>query len=156
MARAVALLLAAVAVSTARAQNSLASFQVQTQPATGTAGESLQDLDRPAADDDAAVNGMHARKTQLPMVYMNLQKVSEVASFLQKAPTSLQAQKQPDAAVATDVLRDLDHPASDGTTEVNGMYQRKTQMPMVYLNLHKASEAASFLQKQPAAAVASD
>merc|ERR1712232_589547 len=73
------------------------------------------------------------------------------ASFLEKS-----SEEQPAAAAASDVLRDLDRPVVEEEA-LNGMYERKTQMPMVYLNLHKAgASSASFLEKasgeQPAAA----
>merc|ERR1712107_693897 len=90
------------------------------------------------------------------MVYLNLHKAAaEAASFLQKT-----SEEQPAAAAASEALRKLDRPVVEEEA-LNGMYERKTQMPMVYLNLHKpAAESASFLQKtseeQPAAAAASE
>merc|ERR1712130_999665 len=90
------------------------------------------------------------------MVYLNLHKPAAAsASFLEKA-----SEEQPAAAAASDILRDLDRPVVEEEA-LNGMYERKTQMPMVSLTLHKpAAASASFLEKaseeQPAAAAASD
>eukprot|EP00929_Paragymnodinium_shiwhaense_P070095 TRINITY_DN3547_c0_g1_i11.p1 TRINITY_DN3547_c0_g1~~TRINITY_DN3547_c0_g1_i11.p1 ORF type:complete len:300 (+),score=98.58 TRINITY_DN3547_c0_g1_i11:76-900(+) len=144
-------------------QKSARHQQTEKQPAAAAASDLLRSLDRPASD-DAAVNGMYDRKTQMPMVFMNLHKAQEAASFLQKSASHQQTEEQPAAAAASDLLRSLDRPVSDDAA-VNGMYERKTQMPMVYVNLYKAQEAASLLQtsashqqteKQPAAAAASD
>merc|ERR1711918_231767 len=83
--------------------------------------------------EEEALNGMYERQTQMPMVYLNLHKASEASasSFLQKT-----SEEQPAAAAASDILRDLDRPVVEEEA-LNGMYERKTQMPMVYLNLHK-------------------
>merc|ERR1711988_212795 len=91
------------------------------QPASATASDVLRDIDRPVAPEEA-LNGMYERKTQMPMVYLNLHKGSSAAaSFLQKA---FEKASQPASAAASDVLRDIDRPAAPEEA-LNGMYERK-------------------------------
>eukprot|EP00929_Paragymnodinium_shiwhaense_P070101 TRINITY_DN3547_c0_g1_i8.p1 TRINITY_DN3547_c0_g1~~TRINITY_DN3547_c0_g1_i8.p1 ORF type:complete len:162 (+),score=48.33 TRINITY_DN3547_c0_g1_i8:450-935(+) len=133
-------------------QTSASHQQTEKQPAAAAASDLLRSLDSAASDllrsldrpasVDAAVNGMYDRKTQMPMVFMNLHKAQEAASFLQKSASHQQTEKQPAAAAASDLLRSLDRPASEDAA-VNGMYERKTQMPMVYVNLHEAQGASA-------------
>eukprot|EP00929_Paragymnodinium_shiwhaense_P077822 TRINITY_DN4016_c0_g1_i5.p1 TRINITY_DN4016_c0_g1~~TRINITY_DN4016_c0_g1_i5.p1 ORF type:complete len:171 (-),score=50.01 TRINITY_DN4016_c0_g1_i5:194-661(-) len=99
----------------------------------------LRDFERP--EDDAAVskNGMSERKTQMPLVYLNLHKTGDV-SFLQKSASAMSKTAQPAAATASDVLRDFERPEDNAATSSIGLYERKTQMPMVYPNLHTAGK----------------
>eukprot|EP00929_Paragymnodinium_shiwhaense_P030219 TRINITY_DN17159_c0_g1_i9.p1 TRINITY_DN17159_c0_g1~~TRINITY_DN17159_c0_g1_i9.p1 ORF type:complete len:155 (+),score=46.99 TRINITY_DN17159_c0_g1_i9:278-742(+) len=104
------------------------------QPAAAATSDVLRDIEH--QEDAGAESGMYERKTQLPLVYLNLHKAG-AAGFLQKASAESAKMARPVALKAGEVLRDV---KADASTEAAGVFDRETQMPLVYLNMHTATQ----------------